>query len=182
MRPGLILCASLAALPVLADPSFDCALATAPDERRICADEGLAQFDSAMAVARAEATALRGPGLRRYDRMLIEARQSCGARTPCIAEAQRYAIAAYGMLGAASAPPGMRGFRYTGLPAILRAWHRADGECRRATIPEAVEAGCALRDGVLTGLLREEGLCPGLRDNARLAGRWLPCIYEDLVE
>lgn len=190
MRIPFVLFLGVIASPALATPSFDCARATAPDEQRICADPSLAQLDDAMAAARAGAEAVQGAALRRYSGMLIETRQACGAVPDCIAEAQRYAIEAYGALGANGAGAPGQFFRHTGIAPLIRAWHRADDECRGATDALAVEAACILRDRVLYPMLGESGLCLG-RDRlpdtppealSPVSGRWLPCVYDDLVE
>ena len=185
-----LLAGGLLAAAGFATPSFDCARATARDEQRICADPGLAQLDDVMAAALTEVQGLRGAALRPYELMLLENRQACGGRADCIAEAQRYAIEAYGALGAKGAGAPGQFFRHTGMPAVLRAWHRADGECRGATVPAAVEAACRLRDTLLEPILVETGLCQG-RERlsgtppeglSPVSGHWLPCVYDDLVE
>lgn len=80
---------------VHADPSFDCARASKPDEVAICSDPQLAKLDSLGAAA----YATYQPSFQtkaEVGRLFLEDRASCGGDTLCIAAAQLNALQTYG--------------------------------------------------------------------------------------
>jgi uncharacterized protein len=95
---ALALAAAVAgAAPAMAQ-SFSCATNTAPDERAICADCGLAQLDVKLAVMYEVLTKTSGMGvradLREAQRAWLSTRAACGGNVSCLTGAYQTRIAA----------------------------------------------------------------------------------------
>jgi uncharacterized protein len=93
---ALALAAAVAgAAPAMAQ-SFSCATKTAPDERAICADCGLAQLDVKLAVMYEVLTKTSGMGvradLREAQRVWLGTRAACGGNVACLTGAYRARI------------------------------------------------------------------------------------------
>ena len=79
---SLLLAALFASAPTTSAPSFDCARASSPVERIVCADPALAEADRLLAAVYSKAR--RTAGMRRDQREWLARRDSC-ANPACIA-------------------------------------------------------------------------------------------------
>lgn len=93
----LALSAALAGPAPAAAQSFSCATDTAPDERAICADCGLAQLDVKLSMMYEVLTKTSGMGaradLRESQRAWLSTRVACGGNVACLTGAYRARIA-----------------------------------------------------------------------------------------
>jgi uncharacterized protein len=96
----------------VAEPSFDCQKAKAPDEHIICNDRRLAELDQAVAIASHQAAEGSGNVAREVVRETLAARHSCGEDSLCILDQQVKAVDALVDLGSkVSIPPWVGTYR-----------------------------------------------------------------------
>jgi len=102
-RQGILVFAALTALSVPAAfagsdaaPSFDCAKASSPDEKAICADPELAAIDVLITAAFKDFKPAYGGDKKAIGRALLADRKQCGAERACIAAAESSALQTYG--------------------------------------------------------------------------------------
>jgi uncharacterized protein len=79
-----------------AGPSFDCAKATLPDEKAICADPQLAAIDQLIADAYKDFEPSYDTDKKAIARALIADRHACGSDVTCIAAVLNNALVTYG--------------------------------------------------------------------------------------
>jgi uncharacterized protein len=77
-------------------PSFDCAKATQPDEKAICADPQLAAMDQLIAQAYKDFEPAYGGDKKTIARSLLADRHSCGSDATCIAAVLTNSLDTYG--------------------------------------------------------------------------------------
>jgi uncharacterized protein len=175
-----------------AAPSYDCTRASTPDEIAICANPRLANLDVQVAEAFAQLREKIGSeAIRNLARSLLDMRRSCGADTTCIENAQRYAISSYrdALSGLRQQTGANNDAGKSDITTLIRAWNRANSDCRGSTDPAIVERSCDDRSQ-LSVRLERLGLCSGKYNlpfedwDARILvrDRWIPCIYSNLVE
>ena len=102
-RQGIFAFAALIMLPAMAAfagddaaPSFDCAKASLPDEKAICADPELAAIDVLITAAFKDFEPAYGGDKKAIGRALLADRKQCGADRACIASAENNALQTYG--------------------------------------------------------------------------------------
>ncbi len=88
-----------AAQAQVAEPSFDCRKATAPDERMICNDRRLAELDQTVAIAFEQAAKDAGNDAHEVVRETLVSRHGCGEDGLCILDQQVKAIDTLADLG-----------------------------------------------------------------------------------
>jgi uncharacterized protein len=94
-------------------PSFDCAKASTPDERTICAHARLAELDQAIARAFAQAGQQSKDEAQKIAVQSLGTRHACGANPICILDQQVEAIGDYSYLGSTvSVPLWVAAYRY----------------------------------------------------------------------
>ena len=94
-------------------PSFNCAKASTPDERAICAHTRLAELDQATARAFAEGSRKFKDEARKIAVESLAARRACGTNPLCILDQQVRALEEYADLGATvPVPPWVGDYRY----------------------------------------------------------------------
>ena len=92
---GLVLWCQSGSVAHATSPSFNCAKASAPDERAICGDDALAELDRQTTAAWRH---LRGTDYDRATRIareLLEARHACGSNKVCIKKSQEQALVSF---------------------------------------------------------------------------------------
>ncbi len=103
-----------------AGPSFDCAKASTPDERAICAHPRLAELDQATSRAFAQGSHKSKEEARKIALESLAARRACGTNPLCILDQQVRALEEYSDLGSAvPVPPWVGEYRYE----IFKAGH-----------------------------------------------------------
>jgi uncharacterized protein len=88
-----------------ANPSFDCAKASKPDERVICGDDRLAELDQAVSIAFGQAVRKFKDEARKIAAESLAARHACGTERLCILDQQVKAIEEYADLGSSVPVP-----------------------------------------------------------------------------
>ena len=133
--------------------SFDCARATAADERAVCADPRLSELDSALGAAydqaRRGATAEDRARLMAAARAFLAGRRSCGTDRACLLSAYAGGIAGYGRYGSA-----------VQVPPWVNALDMAGGGTPKATALPQLAGQCATTRVAQIGA-RLEGEPPG---------------------
>ena len=112
--------------------SFNCAAASTPDERAVCANASLSQLDSVAAEAYSQATASAGPAeIKPVALDFLAQRRTCGSNQPCIMASYVAVVNNYVGRGAKVAlPPWANAMAISGGSApASRAVPRAVGQC-----------------------------------------------------
>jgi uncharacterized protein len=106
-----------------ANPSFNCAKATLPDERTICADERLAEMDRAVSNAFAQVKNESKEDATTTAKEALAARHACGTNKLCILDQQAKELETFSDLGSKIPVPSWLGayrvslFKAQGSPA-----------------------------------------------------------------
>ena len=191
MKCVFVIVLSLFSVEELRAASFDCGKAATPDEKTICSNVTLSGLDEEVAFYFNRAKSASGSGeVRQYARQLLSNRRSCGADAICIARMQIYSIATFKVMAKmAYGPADLDYFSDLDINSLAWMWSASNSDCRGYSSEFAINTFCNLRS--YTGsFLEERGLCLGLYNlpfnewEAQIAvrNRWVPCIYEDLVQ
>ena len=188
---AFIIVLSLLSVEELRAASFDCGKAATPDEKTICSNMTLSGLDEEVAFYFNRAKSASGSGeVRKYARQLLSNRRSCGADAICIARMQIYSIATFKMMAKmAYGPADLDYFSDLDINSLAWMWSASNSDCRGYSSEFAISTFCNLRS-FIGSFLEERGLCLGLYNlpfnewEAQIAvrNRWVPCIYEDLVQ
>ncbi len=188
IHPVLIVFASCATPAFAQVPSFDCSLATRPDEVTICADPQLSELEKTVSDAYQAAKDQLGKNLAKsIGAPILAHRRQCGSDAQCIYDVLQGALIKYQDAGIIAAAPQISDAA-TAMNNLINEWHDSNGACRDAVGAEDVNNQCGLRDQ-LAEQLNEIGLCQGnyLFDSPDfdmatiLREHWVPCIYTELL-
>ena len=135
----------LIALAAFARPghaaSFNCAAASTPDERAVCANASLSQLDSAAGAAYSQAIALAGPAQMKPVALdFLAQRRACGSAEACIMASYLAVLDKYANTGAkVGVPPWANAMAISGGSAPpSRALPRGVGQCVQTDVASIV--------------------------------------------
>jgi len=140
---GALFCliASSPSLPA-PSPSFDCAKASAADERAICAEPQLADLDRLIADGYAQLVKRFGSTVaNRLHLPLLRARHACGGNSFCIFQIQSEEMPLFTTLGISVEPPKWLAASVPSYDALKRMLKV--GECTAATVQEVSYRLCS---------------------------------------
>ena len=131
----------LAALVAFARPgnaaSFNCAAASTPDERAVCANASLSELDSAAGAAYSQATAMAGAtDIKPLALDFLAQRRACGSGDACIMASYLAVLNAYSSRGAkVGIPPWANAMAISGGSApASRSLPRSVGQCVQTSV------------------------------------------------